>query len=105
MKLPRLSLLPFRLQVVRGHVIGLPTPLENTKDAHEYNRELYFFNIAAVEAGYGAAQSQVVTLQASFDQRRLDSVAVLTSAGGVAGPAATKVHLSLHFADQRAGLE
>jgi len=106
LKFPRLSVLPFRLYALRGHVMGLPTPLESTKQPDEHNRELYFFNMNAMEAGYGSAQSRIVTLQASFEPRRVQSFALQQSAGSSSGPpAAPKVHLAVQFAEERSGLE
>lgn len=106
LKFPRLSVLPFRLYALRGHVMGLPTPLESTKQPDEHNRELYFFNMNAMEAGYGSAQSRIVTLQASFEPRRVQSFALQQSSGPSSGPPATpKVHLAVQFAEERGGLE
>lgn len=104
MKFPRISTLPFKLHVVRGHIMGLPTPLESTKQPDEYHRELYFFNLNAMEGGYGAAQSRVVTLQASFEPRRLNSFALLTASGS-ANSGSGKVHLALQFAEDRGSLD
>lgn len=104
LKFPRMSSVPFQLHVSRGHIMGVPTPLEGTEHADERNRDLYFFNTAAMEAGYGSGQSRIVTLQASFHPRRLTSFALQNSAGsGGSGPA--KAHLVLQFAGQSAGLE
>jgi len=99
LKFPRMSLVPFSLHTFRGHVMGLPTPLESTQKSDEYNSDLYFFNTAAMEAGYGAGQSRIVTLQASFQPRRLTSFAL---SGSSAGP---KTHLALVFGGQSAALE
>jgi len=108
MKFPHMSVLPFRLHAIRGHIMGLPTPLESTKKPNEHNRELYFFNLNAMEGGYGNSQSRAVTLQASFEPRRLQSFALhlgSTSTTGSSPPAASKVYLSLQFAEQKSGLE
>merc|ERR1719272_1995894 len=80
--------------------MGLPTP-----NSDDHNRDLYFFNTAAMESGYGAGQSRIITLQASFFPRRLESFHVQNSAGGGSSNAAPKVLLALQFAGQSAGLE
>jgi len=107
LKFPRMSLVPFRLHAVRGQIMGVPTPPEGTENSDEYNRDIYFFNTAAMESGYGSGQSRIVTLQASFHPRRLISFALQHSLGssgsGSSGP--SKAHLALQFAGQSAGLE
>lgn len=103
-KFPRVSPIPFRLHVVRGHVMGLPSPLEETKRPEEYNRELFFFNLAAMEAGFGDTESRSVTLQASFGSRRLESYSLLSQSGGSSSGGA-KMHLVLRFLDSPSSLE
>lgn len=103
LKFPHVSPIPFKLQMFRGHVIGLPTPLENTARKEEYHRELHFFNLAEMDAGYGTAQTRVLTLQASFKPRRPDQFSVITgSAGGGGGSAdRTKVQMTVQFAGEK----
>jgi len=105
LKFPHLSALPYRLHSVRGHVIGLPTPLAGTERADEFNRELYFFNIGAMEAGYGTAPSRAVTFQASFEDRKLHSFSVLPSPGSSSSGAVGKVYMVLQFDGETGGLE
>jgi hypothetical protein len=102
LKFPRVSPLPFRLHVVRNHVMGLPSPLVETKRPNEYNRELFFFNIGAMEAGYGDTESRSLTLQASFGHRRVDSFALLSQSGS---SGSAKMHLALRFANSPSNLE
>jgi hypothetical protein len=106
-KFPRVSPIPFQLHVVRGHVMGLPSPLEETKRPSEYSRELFFFNLAAIEGGFGDTESRSVTLQASFGHRRVDSYALLSQSGGSGsgGSGGAKMHLTLRFADNPSSLE
>lgn len=68
-KFPHVSQIPFQIQLFRGHVIGLQTPLESTERAQDYLRELYFFNMAAAEAGSGAGHSSAVALQIAFENQ------------------------------------
>lgn len=97
LKFPRLSSVPLRLHVARGHVMGLPSPNSDVG-----NPDLYFFNTAAMETGYGSGHSRIVTLQASFHPRRLDSFSLQNSGGGGSSP---KVLLALQFVGQSAGME
>mmetsp|Transcript_28164 Transcript_28164/g.45275 ORF Transcript_28164/g.45275 Transcript_28164/m.45275 type:complete len:613 (-) Transcript_28164:97-1935(-) len=97
LKFPRVSALPYKLHVFRGHVIGLPTPLETAPRKDEYLRELLFFNLAEMEAGYGTSATRTVTLQANFKPKRPDSFS-LFSGGGSADR--SKVQLSIHFKNE-----
>merc|ERR1719424_431162 len=85
MKFPRISSLPYKLQVFRGHVIALPTPLDTTHRKDEYLRELHFFNTNAMEAGYGTSTTRVVTLQANFAPRKPQQFALFSGAAGGGG--------------------
>jgi hypothetical protein len=85
LKFPRVSALPFKLHVFRGHVIGLPTPLENTERKDEYLRELHFFNLAEMDAGYGTTATRVITFQASFKPRKPNQFSIHSGSGGSGG--------------------
>merc|ERR1712113_568951 len=50
LKFPHVSTLPFKLQGFRGHIMALPTPLETTQRKADYMREIFFFNLAALDA-------------------------------------------------------
>lgn len=100
LKFPRVSALPFKLHVFRGHVIALPTPLETTERKDEYLRELHFFNLAEMDAGYGTAQTRVVTLQASFKPRKPEQFALHTGTPGGGGDR-SKVQLALNFGGEK----
>jgi len=75
-------------------------PTESTKQADQYNCDLYFFNLAAMESGYGTGQSRVITLQASFDAKKLKSFALLPSpgSGSTSSSQGSKVYAALQFA-------
>merc|ERR1712050_704723 len=51
---------------------ALPEGTEEQEEELEANRarEIYFFDVSAMRAGYGVAPSRTVTLQASFWPRR-----------------------------------
>jgi len=98
LKFPRVSPIPFKLFVFRGHAMALPTPLDTMKRADEYHRELFFFNLASLEEGYGSAPSGVVGVQASFRPRQPAQCALHMVAGSGAG--ASKVQLALRFLDE-----
>lgn len=100
LKFPHVSSLPFKLQVHRGHVIGLPTPLESTPRKDEYLRELHFFNLAEMDAGYGTAPTRVVTFQANFNPRRPNQFAIYSGGAG-GGADRGKVQLTLHFVGEK----
>jgi len=70
-KFPRVSQTPFRIEVFRGHAVGLPAL--DGPDANETAdslRELFFFNLGAMEAGYGTAPSRCITVQLGFHPRQ-----------------------------------
>jgi hypothetical protein len=100
LKFPRVSALPFKLHVFRGHVLGLPTPLETTPRKDEYLREMFFFNVGEMDAGYGTGTTRIVTLQANFKPKRPDSYALFTGGGGGGGDR-SKVHLAIQFRGER----
>jgi len=74
MKFPRVSTIPYKLLATRGYMMALPTPLSQTPDKADYLRDLIFFSMSAMEAGYGSQPSQAIMLQASFRPRRPDAV-------------------------------
>jgi hypothetical protein len=96
LKFPHVSVLPFQLHSFRGHVMGLPTPLDNMERKEEYMREIFFFNLAAMEAGYGAAPSRAVSLQLSFKPRQPESIALH---GGLGSSGDRKSQIALRFAN------
>lgn len=105
LKFPRVSPLPFKLHVFRGHVIGLPVISEDVENKSSYSdlaRELYFFNMAAMEAGYGVSPSRAVTLQAIFRPKKPDSYAILGTGTGSGDKA--KSHVAIRF-EGRPGVE
>lgn len=79
-KVPHVSQQPYKIQLYRGHVMGLQTPLEG--EGSDHLRELFFFNLAALDAGYGSATSRVVTLQASFKPQQPLCLAMHSGAAG-----------------------
>lgn len=96
LKFPHVSPFPFKLYSFRGHVVGLPVPPEGTERGDDYLRELHFFNLAAMEAGYGVAPSRVVSLQASFQPKQPESLALMGGSGS-GGPGG-KSHVAIQFA-------
>lgn len=77
LKFPQVSQLPLRFQFYRDHVMALPTPLRSTPQAHV--REIFFFDLQAMEQGYGGAFSRAVTLQASFRPEQPEAVALIVT--------------------------
>jgi len=90
LKFPHVSVLPFKLHSFRGHVMALPTPLEDTPKKDEYLREIFFFNMAAMENGYGSSPSRAITLQASFKPKQPEALALLGQPSAGAGNAGEK---------------
>lgn len=76
LKFPHVSAVPFKLQVFRGHIMALTSPTTDTERRGDYLREIYFFNLAAMDNGYGASPSRTVTVQASFKPLQPESVAI-----------------------------
>jgi len=101
LKFPHVSALPFKLHAFRGHIMALPTPLEETQRKADYLREIYFFNLAAMEAGYGVAPSRTVALQASFKPKQPETLALFVPSGGAAagGDRGGKSQIAIRFAD------
>lgn len=106
LKFPHVSPIPFKLHPFKGHVLGLPTPLPETERKSDYLREIYFFNLAAMEAGYGVAPSRTVALQASFKPRQPESLALMAGAAGSgsSGSSGGKPRVAIKF-EGEAGLE
>jgi len=98
LKFPHVSALPFKLHGFRGHIMALPTPLDDTERKQDYLREIFFFSMAAMDAGYGTAPSRSVALQASFKPRQPDALALVGSPAG--GGDRTKSQVALRFADE-----
>ncbi|CAK0882187.1 unnamed protein product [Prorocentrum cordatum] len=92
LKFPHVSPIPFKLYTFKGHVVGLPVPPEGAVRGADYLRELHFFSLSAMEAGYGVAPSRAVLLQASFSPRQPESLALL---GGEPGG---RAHAAIRFA-------
>lgn len=99
LKFPHVSALPFKLHGFRGHIMALPTPLDNTERKADYLREIFFFNLAAMDAGYGTGPSKTVALQVSFKPRQPDVLALFASPGGSGDR--SKSQVALRFADER----
>jgi len=85
LKFPHVSVLPFKLHSFRGHVMALPTPLEDNEKKDQYLREIFFFNIAAMENGYGSTPSRAITMQASFKPKQPEQLALIGSPGSGQG--------------------
>merc|ERR1711920_1109850 len=99
MKFPKVSVLPLKLHGFRGHIMALPTPLPETERKADYLREIYFFNLAAMDDGYNTYASRTGALQASFKPRQPDVVALHALPGGGSGGA--KSQIAIRFADSR----
>ncbi|CAE8640827.1 unnamed protein product [Polarella glacialis] len=98
LKFPHVSTLPFKLYAFKGHVMALPSPLEDTPRKDEYLREIFFFNMAAMEHGYGSSPSRAVTLQASFKPKQPHALALIGQpATGQPGDKA-KSQIAIRFA-------
>lgn len=80
LKFPRVSVLPLRLHSFRGQVLGLPTPQAVDTRQANCSREIFVFNLAPMAAGYGAAPSKVVSLQASFKPKQPSSLEITVAA-------------------------
>eukprot|EP00929_Paragymnodinium_shiwhaense_P047991 TRINITY_DN24331_c0_g1_i1.p1 TRINITY_DN24331_c0_g1~~TRINITY_DN24331_c0_g1_i1.p1 ORF type:complete len:584 (+),score=163.77 TRINITY_DN24331_c0_g1_i1:165-1916(+) len=63
-KFPRVSNTPFKLHVLKGHILGLPMAVAR-KEAS--SSELHFFHVAAMEQGYGGGPSRAIPLQVQFE--------------------------------------
>eukprot|EP00930_Biecheleria_cincta_P023649 TRINITY_DN17052_c0_g1_i1.p1 TRINITY_DN17052_c0_g1~~TRINITY_DN17052_c0_g1_i1.p1 ORF type:complete len:607 (+),score=114.38 TRINITY_DN17052_c0_g1_i1:114-1934(+) len=103
LKFPHVSTLPFKLHSFRGHVMALPTPLEGMAKHDEYVREVFFFNMAAMENGYGSSPSRAITLQASFKPKQPESLALFGQPSAGAGPPGEKAksQIAIRFEGQR----
>lgn len=108
MKFPHVSPVPFQLYVFKGYVVGMPRLLRNSSQqvrsrapsrGTEVGRsgdhaqadllpELFVFNLAAMDNGYGVAPSRSVQLQASFDARGPAALSMLPSCQGKTAPMA-----------------
>lgn len=104
LKFPHVSVMPFKLQAFRGHIMALPTSLEETDRKADYLREIYFFNLGAMEAGYGVAPSRAVALQASFKPLQPEAFQISSPGGGGGASDRTKVQVAIKFAGA-AGVE
>lgn len=96
LKFPHVSAIPFKLNVFRGHIMALPTLLEDTPRKTDYLREIYFFNLAAMDAGYGVAPSRSVTLQASFKPKQPEDFALYGAPSTSSGD--RKSQIAIRFA-------
>eukprot|EP00929_Paragymnodinium_shiwhaense_P118332 TRINITY_DN90265_c0_g1_i1.p1 TRINITY_DN90265_c0_g1~~TRINITY_DN90265_c0_g1_i1.p1 ORF type:complete len:656 (-),score=160.32 TRINITY_DN90265_c0_g1_i1:105-2072(-) len=105
-KFPRLTSLPLKLHFVRGHVMGLPLLVQAEETRRRISsRDMFFFNLAAMEDGYQAGPSKVLTVQASFSPRLPQGFLFLGSAPvPVPGVQGAKFQLALRFAGEP-GLE
>lgn len=101
LKFPHVSVLPFKLHSFRGHVMALATPFAELEKKDEYVREIFFFNMAAMENGYGSAPSRAITLQASFKPKQPETLAMLGQPS--AGPSGEKAksQVAIRFKDTK----
>eukprot|EP00928_Gymnodinium_smaydae_P045295 TRINITY_DN30217_c0_g1_i1.p1 TRINITY_DN30217_c0_g1~~TRINITY_DN30217_c0_g1_i1.p1 ORF type:complete len:647 (+),score=77.41 TRINITY_DN30217_c0_g1_i1:257-1942(+) len=97
-KFPHIASAPLKLYKLRGHLLAVPLPhyqLNGTHGSDHLNRgvhgDILVFGQAAVEAGFDAAPSLALALQASFRPRIVEDVSVVFVAG--AGERATYVAL------------
>lgn len=93
MKFPAVSQMPYKLEIAHRYIIALPIAPKADGKA-EFPQELLFFNMAAMDAGYGAGHSKAVTLQVSFAQPAAEAIAVHVSSGGAMG----KSRVALRYA-------
>eukprot|EP00401_Gymnodinium_catenatum_P029000 CAMPEP_0117546744 /NCGR_PEP_ID=MMETSP0784-20121206/46763_1 /TAXON_ID=39447 /ORGANISM="" /LENGTH=450 /DNA_ID=CAMNT_0005343621 /DNA_START=1 /DNA_END=1350 /DNA_ORIENTATION=+ len=85
------------VSILRGHILGLQVAPDEP-GGKEYLREVYFFNMAAMDAGYGASHSRAVTLQASFKPKQPVGFA-LFGAPSVGASDRSKSQIALRFED------
>jgi len=88
MKFPHVSAVPFQLYVFKGYIVGMPRLLRNSSQQADLLPELFVFNLAAMDNGYGVAPSRSVHLQASFDARGPAALSMLPSCQGKTAPMA-----------------
>merc|ERR1719469_1409738 len=100
MKFPHVSSIPFKLHAVKGHILGVPTPLPDTPRKADYFREIFFFNLAVMDSGYGLAPSRAVALQASFKPRQPEDIVLTTGAGSSSGSDRTRSHVAIRFQNE-----
>mmetsp|Transcript_30104 Transcript_30104/g.70189 ORF Transcript_30104/g.70189 Transcript_30104/m.70189 type:complete len:610 (+) Transcript_30104:133-1962(+) len=81
LKFPHVSSVPFQLYLLKSYVLGLAMPMEGS----DRLRELFFFNLAGMEAGYGAAPSRAVALQTSFKPQQPKRFEIFSKAAGTGG--------------------
>jgi len=104
LKFPHVSVVPFKLHSFKGHVMALPTPPDDMEKKEQFVRELFFFNMAAMENGYGSAPSRAITLQASFKPKQPEDLALLGQPGGNGGAQGgekAKSQIAIRFKDMR----
>lgn len=103
LKFPHVSVLPFNLHSFRGHVMALATPLPDMEKKDEYVREIFFFNMAAMENGYGSAPSRAITLQASFKPKQPETLAMLGQPAAGPGGAGEKAksQVAIRFKEEK----
>lgn len=69
LKFPRVSSMPYMLDVYRGYAVAMPVP--QTVQQSLVEREISVFNLNAMEDGYSAGASQAVLLQQAFGDKLL----------------------------------
>merc|ERR1712139_420808 len=74
LKFPAVSQMPFKLKVAHRYIMALPVAQE-AHNREGFPQELLFFNMAAMDAGYGAGHSKTVTLQVAFAQPAAEALA------------------------------
>mmetsp|Transcript_2312 Transcript_2312/g.5487 ORF Transcript_2312/g.5487 Transcript_2312/m.5487 type:complete len:620 (-) Transcript_2312:112-1971(-) len=96
LKFPHVSGLPFKLQGFRGQVLGIPVPSEETQaEAKGAARDLFVFNLMAMDAGYGVGPSKAVALQASFQPLNPSNMVATTASVGA--QERSKGHAAIRF--------
>merc|ERR1719401_2039642 len=76
--------------------MALTSPLEDAPRRNEHLREIYFFNLAAMEVGLGASQSRTITLQAAFKPKQPEDLALSAVYVGAQSDR-TKSHIGIRF--------
>eukprot|EP00933_Yihiella_yeosuensis_P041016 TRINITY_DN35452_c0_g1_i1.p1 TRINITY_DN35452_c0_g1~~TRINITY_DN35452_c0_g1_i1.p1 ORF type:complete len:591 (+),score=131.91 TRINITY_DN35452_c0_g1_i1:129-1901(+) len=102
LKFPHVSMLPYKLNSFRGHVMALSSPLDDAARKDEYLREIFFFNTAAMENGYGSSPSRAVTLQASFKPKQPEQLALFGSPSTGSSPGEkAKSNIAIRFKGEK----
>jgi len=97
-KFPRVSRLPFKLQMWNSHVVGMQMaqPEAAAQQHTDHLRELFFFNTVAMDAVHGDVASRIITAQLNFRPRRLEDFAINGIPGMAAGER-SRAQLALRY--------